>query len=128
MLRAALILFFMALPELAGDDSFVVITAQAVPLTRHETIDLFMQEITKPFFPSPRGTYYGRGLHWELYRFDTAIRALDWAGSRLQLALAETGGNTYVMSLIAPPSAYNDDAEKFETVFFHMLYALELVR
>jgi hypothetical protein len=115
-------------PELTSDDSFVIVTAQAVPLTRDETIDAFMQEITLPSFPPPWGTYYGRSLHWELYRFGTAVRPLDYAGSRLQLGVASSGDRTFLVTLIAPPNAYSESGEKFEAVFFHMLYALEPIR
>jgi hypothetical protein len=75
-------------------------------------------------FPESTGTYQGKSLSWTLYSFEAQINDLGPFNVSLNLAVAEGETNSYFVGLLTLPEKYEENAEKFESTFYHTLYAL----
>ena len=79
--------------------------------------------------PASSGTLEGRALIWDLYTFESSLKGADVSLVHFQLAVAESGdgtsGPTYIAMLLSLPEDYEAGPEFYDSVFTHVVYALE---
>lgn len=74
-------------------------------------------------FPESIGTYQGRSLTWSLYSFEAQIYDVGPFNVSVDMAVAESGANSYFVGLVVLPESYEENKEKYQATFFHTLYA-----
>ena len=79
--------------------------------------------------PAPTGTLKGKAFTWDLYAFVGPLKDADVDLAHFQLAVAGTGdgasGPTYVVLLLSLPEDYQASPAIYDSVFTHVVYALE---
>lgn len=73
--------------------------------------------------PVPTGTYRGSDLTWELYVGETQIPELGPFTVTLLMGIAADNAASYFVALVTLPEHYEGNANKFQSVFYHALYA-----
>ena len=79
--------------------------------------------------PASTGTLKGKALTWEIYTFESPLKGADVDLVHFQVAVAESGdgtsGPTYIAMLLSLPEDYQAGPEFYDSVFTHVVYALE---
>jgi hypothetical protein len=92
--------------------------------TTDELIALLVEETDLIGLPKPTGTYRGRALTWQLYRFETQLQSVGPGIYRVDMGVAEGEAAIYFVTLVTMPMEYEDHAALYESVFTHAMYAL----
>jgi hypothetical protein len=82
-----------------------VIAQQSAPLNADALLNALLPQLGLNKAPESVGTYQGAVLEWTLYQVDVAAGALNL---RIDLALAESEGTTYLVLLQTSPDDYDD--------------------
>ena len=82
-----------------------VIAQQSAPLNAESLLNALLPQLGLTEAPESVGTYQGAVLEWTLYQVDVAAGAVNL---RVDLALAEAEGTTYVFLLQTSPEDYED--------------------
>ncbi|MCC6804045.1 MAG: alpha/beta hydrolase [Anaerolineae bacterium] len=82
-----------------------VIVQQSAPLNASALLTAIQPQLMLTEAPEPVGTYPGGALEWTLYQVDVTAGAV---GVKVDLALAEADGTTYLVLMQAPPDGYDD--------------------
>ena len=83
-----------------------------------------MEQTNLDIFPEAIGSYKGANFNWDLYSFDAQIEEAGPQPLKVDFALAEGESRFYFVALVAIPEDYEQNAEKYRTVFQHTIYAL----
>jgi len=73
--------------------------------------------------PASTGTYRGSSLTWELYMGEIQIPDLGPFTVTILLGIAADDAASYFVGLVTLPERYEENADKFQSVFYHTLYA-----
>jgi hypothetical protein len=80
-----------------------VIAQQAAPLGAEALLNAILPQLALTTAPESVGTYAGQALEWTLYAIDVTVGATS---IKVDLALAEDGGTTYLVLLQTSPEDY----------------------
>jgi hypothetical protein len=97
----------------------------AVPQSRGEVVELILPQIGLSVLPESTGRYRGKGFTWDLYEFESHMEDVPVDIVHFDLAIADSGLTTYIVGLLTLPDAYDASPALYDTVFTHVLYALE---
>ncbi len=104
-----------------GED--VQLVQEVFPGSIKELREAALESIDIEELPESIGTYQGAALTWELYSFDAQIKELGPFTVSLDVAMAEDDSASYFVGLVTLPEKYEENADKFQAVFYHTLYA-----
>lgn len=88
----------------SATDSAVIIQ-QSAPLSASALLSAIQPQLMLTEAPEPVGTHQGGALEWTLYQVDVTAGTVS---VKIDLALAEAGGTTYLVLMQAPPDGYDD--------------------
>lgn len=97
----------------------------AVPGSREDVIALILPQINLSILPESTGRFRGKALTWDLYTFESRLEGTPVDAVHFDLAVAENGSTTYIVGLLALPDTFEANPTLYDTVFTHVLYALE---
>jgi hypothetical protein len=100
------------------------IIQDSFPGTLDELLLIVMEQTNLDSFPEAIGSYKGGNFKWDLYSFDAQIEDAGPQPLKVDFALAEGESRFYFVALVAIPEDYEQNAEKYRTVFLHTIYAL----
>jgi hypothetical protein len=101
-----------------------VLLQQSFPGTTDELIALLAEETDLIGLPKSTGTYKGRALTWQLYRFETQLQSVGPGIYRVDMGVAEGKAAIYLVTLVTMPMEYDEQAALYESVFTHAMWAL----
>jgi len=104
-----------------GED--VQLVQEAFPGSLEELRAAALESIDLQGFPESMGTYQGAALTWDLYSFEAQIADLGPFTVSLDMAIAEGDTVSYFVALVSLPENYEENADKYQSVFYHTLYA-----
>jgi hypothetical protein len=104
-----------------GDD--VQLVQEAFPGSLEELRVAVLESTDLQEFPESTGTYQGAALTWDLYSFEAQITELGSFTVSLDVAIAESDTASYFVGLLSLPENYEENADKYQSVFYHTLYA-----
>jgi hypothetical protein len=101
----------------------------ALPLDAEEALAELRAQTGLTDLPAPTGTLKGKAFTWDLYSFVGPLKDADVDLAHFQLAVAGTGdgtsGPTYLVVLLSLPEDYQAGPAIYDSVFTHVVYALE---
>jgi len=104
-----------------GDD--VKLVQEVFPGTLEELKIETQKTISSGELPAPAGIFQGPDLTWELYTGETEIPDVGPFTVTLLLGIAADDKASYFVGLVTLPDSYKEHADKFQSVFYHTLYA-----
>lgn len=104
-----------------GED--VEVVQEVFPGSIEELRDAALESMNLEEFPESTGTYRGKSLTWNLFSFDAQIEDLGPFTVSINMAVAEGDSESYFVALVALPEGYEENAEKYDSVFYHTIYA-----
>jgi hypothetical protein len=104
-----------------GDN--VELVQEVFPGSLEELATAALDSIDLEEFPESIGTSRGPTLSWELYSFDAQIKELGTFPVSLDLAMAEGDSASYFVGLVTLPEEYDYNPNKYQSVFYHTIYA-----
>jgi hypothetical protein len=104
-----------------GED--VLLVQEVFPGTLEELKIETQKSISSGELPAPAGTFLGSGLTWELYTGETEIPDIGPFTVAVLLGIAADDKASYFVGLVTLPDSYEEHADKFQSVFYHTLYA-----
>ena len=108
----------------AGWAERAVLLQQSFSGTTDELTALLVEQTDLIGLPKSTGTYKGRALTWQLYRFETQLQSAEPGIYRVDMGVAEGEAAIYFVTLVTMPMEYEDQAALYESVFTHAMYAL----
>ena len=79
--------------------------------------------------PESTGTYNGKAFTWDLYTFESRLEGTSVDSVHFDLAVAKTesatSSMTYIVMLLSLPDNYRANPALYDSVFTHVVYALE---
>ena len=108
-------------PVNLGED--VLIIQDAFPGTLEALIAEIKKDIASGELPEATGTYQRSGLIWQVYKGETQITDIGPINVLLLMGLASDDEASYFVALVALPDSYGENSAKFDSVFYHTLYA-----
>jgi hypothetical protein len=97
---------------------------QSFPGTTDELLPLLVEQTDLIGLPKSVGTYKGRALTWQLYRFATQLQGTPPGIYRVDMGMAQGEAAIYIVTLVTMPMEYEDQAALYESVFTHAMWAL----
>ena len=114
---------------LEGWDEDTRLIQAALPAGDQDALAQLLADTDLSALPESTGTLKGRAFTWDLYTFESPLKGADVDMVHFQLAVAELGdgtsGPTYIALLLSLPENYEADPEFYNSVFTHVVYALE---
>ena len=104
-----------------GED--VEMVQEVFPGSLEELKATILESTNSEELPAPSGTYRGSSLTWELYMGETQIPELGPFTVTLLMGIATDDAGSYYVVLVTLPERYEEDADKFQSVFYQTLYA-----
>jgi hypothetical protein len=101
-----------------------VLLQQSFSGTSDELTALLAEQTDLIGLPRSIGTYRGRALSWQLYRFETQLQSAGPGIYRVDMGVAQGEAAIYFVTLITMPMEYEDQAALYESVFTHAMWAL----
>jgi hypothetical protein len=109
----------------AGWSEVAQVQLDSAPMDVNElTAELVKQTPDLDELPERAATYRGRGLTWDEYSLEGHLPGVDPL-VRLNVALAEGDSLSYFVALAVLSEAYQAQPSLYDTVFRHVVYALE---
>jgi hypothetical protein len=100
------------------------IIQDSFPGTLDELQLTVMEQTNLDSFPEAIDSYKGANFNWDLYSFDAQIEEAGPQPIKVDFALTEGESRLYFVALLALPEEYEQNAEKYRSVFLHTIYAL----
>ena len=101
----------------------------ALPAGSQDALAQLLAETDLTALPASTGTFKGKTLTWDLYTFDSRLEGapVDSVHFDLAVAKADTGTSpaTYIVMLLSLPDSYWANPALYDSVFTHVVYALE---
>jgi hypothetical protein len=82
-----------------------------------------LKSITSGDLSSPNGTYEGADFTWDYYILETQIPDLGPFDVTLLLGLTTDNVKSYFAALVTLPDSYQENTQKYQSIFLHTLYA-----
>jgi hypothetical protein len=101
-----------------------VLLQQSFTGTTDDLTALLAEQTDLIHLPKSIGTYKGRALAWQLYRFDTQLESAGPGIYRVDMGVAQGETAIYLVTLITVSMAYENQAALYESVFTHAMWAL----
>ena len=101
----------------------VVLVQEVFPGSIEELREAALDSIDLEELPESIGTYRGAALSWDLYSFEAQIQELGPSTVSLNVAMAEGDSVSYFVGFVSLPENYEENAEKYQSVFYHSIYA-----
>lgn len=105
----------------------VELVQEVYPGPIEELMEIAMDSTNLNELPESIGKFRGKSLSWDLYSFETQIEDLGPFTVLVMVAFAEGDSQSYLVGLVTLPESYQENAEKYDSVFYHTLYALSPV-
>jgi hypothetical protein len=119
-----------ACEALLPGEGLLVVSVSAAPVPREEMEDAVVQSLGLDALPDALGLYRGKALTWQVYRVDSELKdqgvppPADGGLYRVEMALADSEGWTFLAAMITLPADREAHAAFFDTLFKQMLYTL----
>jgi hypothetical protein len=119
-----------ACEQLPPGEGLLVLTFGAQSLSRQEIEEVLLQSLGLDALPEVLGSYRGRSLTWQLQQVDSVLQDQglppppDGGPYRVDVALAEAGGQFYVVGMITLPVDQRAHAAFYDALFRQVLYTL----
>ena len=101
----------------------------ALPASSQEALAQILAETDLSTLPESTGTYKGKAFTWDLYTFESRLEGAPVDSVHFDLAVAETESatppGTYIVMLLSLPDNYRANPAFYDSVFTHVVYALE---
>ena len=114
---------------LDGWSEDTMLVQAALPTDREGALAELWAQTGLTALPASTGTLKGRALTWDLYSFVGPLKDADVDTAHYQLAVAGTedgtSAPTYIVVLLSLPEDYEAGPEFYDSVFTHVVYALE---
>ena len=114
---------------LEGWDEETRLIQVAFPAGSQEAFAELLTETDLSTFPESTGTYNGKAFTWDLYTFESRLEGAPVDSVHFDLAVAETESatspRTYIVMLLSLPGNYRANPALYDSVFTHVVYALE---
>lgn len=104
-----------------GED--VQLVQEVFPGALEEVKAEIQKSIKSGELPAPDGTFQGSNLTWELYSGETEIPDIGPFTVAILMGIAADDKASYFVGLVTLPDSYEEHADKFQSVFYHTLYA-----
>jgi hypothetical protein len=101
-----------------------VLLQQSFTGTTDELTALLAEQTDLIGLPKSIGTYRGRALTWQLYRFETQLESAGPGIYRVDMGVAQGETAIYFVTLITVSMEYERQAALYESVFTHAMWAL----
>jgi hypothetical protein len=101
----------------------VDVVQEVFPGSIEELQEEVLKQINIEQFPASIGKYHGKALSWDLYSFEGQLQDVGPFDVAVNLAVAEGDSVSYFVVMLALPEDYGANTEKYESVFYHSLYA-----
>ena len=105
-----------------GDD--VELVQEVFPGSLDKLTAAVLDPIDLEELPESIGTYRGAALNWDLYSFEAQIKELAPITVSVNMAMAEGDSASYFVGLVSLPENNEENADKYQSVFYYTLYAL----
>lgn len=105
-----------------GED--VELVQEVFPGSIEELREAALESTDLQELPESTGTYQGTALTWDLYSFEAQIEELGPFPVSLDVAMAEGDSASYFVGLVSLPENNEENADKYQSVFYHTIYAL----
>jgi len=101
-----------------------VLLQQSFTGTSDELTALLAEQTDLIRLPKSIGTYEGRALTWQRYRFDTQLPDAGPGIYRVDMGVAQGEAAIYFVTLITMSVEHEDHAALYESVLTHAMWAL----
>ncbi len=101
----------------------VELVQEVFPGSLDELKATILESTNSKELPATTGIYRGSDLTWELYIGETQIPELGPFTVTLLMGIAADDTASYFVGLVTLPEKYEENADKFQSVFYHTLYA-----
>lgn len=108
----------------SGDPRGYLVIQQSVTYTLEELRPILLAQVGLTAMPGPIDSYRGAALDWTVYEFEGHVSEVGPQPVRFDLAVAAGDSRTYLVALVTLPEDYAANRVRYETIFYHMLYAL----
>ncbi|NIV36587.1 MAG: hypothetical protein GWN58_46285 [Anaerolineae bacterium] len=114
---------------LEGWDEDTRLVQAVLPAGSQEAVAQLLAETALTALPESTGTYTGKAFTWDLYTFESRLEGAPVDSVHFDLAMTETESGTvprtYIVMLLSLPDHYQASPELYDSVFTHVVYALE---
>ena len=114
---------------LEGWDEDTRLIQVAFPVDSQEALAQIQAETDLTALPPSTDTFKGKAFTWQLYTFESRLKGAPVDSVHFDLAVADadsgTSGMTYFVVLLSLPEKYRANPGLYDTIFTHVVYALE---